>query len=630
MRTLSGNCGGLTPALLFLRFVPLLLVLSAAFCRAESCEPGGSFPVETVASITPSTMYAGQTYNVVIMGSFPYDIPAYPGCNLDEDFVSSDLGDLLYQDVSILMEPDSEFYSQGTFSATEITLTITIGPDAPPGTAYLFLTSDGGAGTYVTFQIACPEPTITSVMPNVWFTGQSYPITITGTGFITQDSSAASGCPVSTVGVSTGSNLSVGLKVPVSNTNVVSATEITATVTPNGVGILNRIVPYYDAAAVTVVVTNVRATGPIPGVANALGTPAVSASAPADVVGTTAIEWTSDPDGTSPIISGPSAKLPNPTAVVGQQIVLTGTPTEAQISGLPIELTISPSTWTIGDTDGPNIGGYDITPTSGSVTPTTLTGPTLTTYWVYPGTYPVTYEGCVDSQSATPALYDCTTVTATFTVTGPNGPQSVGTMSVTSDVPALTIADWAACTDDKGFQWPAGPYLIYAQGVTGSYCKSNGTAGINFNAPTGFENASDGSFVLVQMINSDVVTGGCCSWGPGLDTQYPYGSPPDTDSPPSYLPPTAISASRVFDAFMFLMWLPSATGSVPVPLGYQEWGFSATAACSGSCGTASNWTAATVGTPGPVGGFINSSSAQPSPGRISLMYGYPTWTSVSK
>ena len=161
MRTLSGNCGGLTPALLFLRFVPLLLVLSAAFCRAESCEPGGSFPVETVASITPSTMYAGQTYNVVIMGSFPYDIPAYPGCNLDEDFVSSDLGDLLYQDVSILMEPDSEFYSQGTFSATEITLTITIGPDAPPGTAYLFLTSDGGAGTYVTFQIACPEPTIT-------------------------------------------------------------------------------------------------------------------------------------------------------------------------------------------------------------------------------------------------------------------------------------------------------------------------------------------------------------------------------------------------------------------------------------------------------------------------------------
>jgi hypothetical protein len=43
---------------------------------------------------------------------------------------------------------------------------------------------DGSTGVIV--QIGtCPVPTITSISPNVWFTGQSYPLTITGTGFIT-------------------------------------------------------------------------------------------------------------------------------------------------------------------------------------------------------------------------------------------------------------------------------------------------------------------------------------------------------------------------------------------------------------------------------------------------------------
>ena len=615
---------------LILFALPVLVLLSTTLCHAESCEPGGSFPVETVTSITPSTMYAGQTYNVVIMGSFPYDIPTYPGCNLNIDYVDQDLNGDEYQDVSILKEPDSISYSQGTFSATEITLTITIGPDAPPGTAYLSLGSDGGAGTYVAFQIACPTPTITSISPNVWLAGQSYPITITGTGFITQASSDNSGCPVSTVSVSTNDSFLLNVPDP-DDTNVVSATQITATVSPNGRPHLpSRSAAFYGAAAATVAVTNV----PPPASPGTSAPPVGSATAPADVVGTTAIQWTSDPNGSSPIISGTTQQ-----AVVGQQIVLTGLPTEANISGLPISLTISPSTWTIGGDEGTNIGDYNTPEAPGSVTPTTLTGPLLTTYWVYPGTYPVTYEGCIDSQTATPALYDCTTATATFTVTGPNGPNATGTMTFTPLSTSVSIANLTTCVDDNGATWPGGPWMAYATGETGPACPGEANypvVGISFNTPTGYTNVSDGNFLLVQLINNDVTTGESVGTPvAGLDGDYPYGFPPTSDSPKIHLQPTATSVTRTFSANMFLMWQwqSSTTNSIPVPLGYQTWGFSGTATCSSSCGAAESWTATnTAGTtPGPVGGFVPSSPTQTlKVGNNTLVDGYPTWTGPSQ
>src|SRR5579863_8013625 len=96
------------------------------------------------------------------------------------------------------------------------------------------------------------------------------------------------------------------------------------------------------------------------------------------------------------------------------------------------------------------------------------------------------------------------------------------------------------------------------------------TFGISFNTPKGYQNASGGSLSPVQLIGSDIVTGGCCSQPADLETRYPYGPLPSNDNPSTYLSSTATSASRALTANMFLMWKSSTANSIPVPLGYQN------------------------------------------------------------
>jgi hypothetical protein len=154
------------------------------------------------------------------------------------------------------------------------------------------------------------------------------------------------------------------------------------------------------------------------------------------------------------------------------------------------------------------------------------------------------------------------------------------------------------------------------------------SAGIKFNSPTGYENDTGGSFVPVQLISEDTVNGSASSVG--LDTAVPYagGTLPSNDNPSLYLPATETSVTREFSANMFLMWKSSQTGAIMVPIGYQNWGFTAAATCSSSCGTYSNWTVNTTQA-GPIGDFTTSSSSQTSAGNNVLVDGIPTWTTVS-
>jgi len=80
-----------------------------------------------------------------------------------------------------------------------------------------------GANLY----LGCPQPTIASISSSTWIVGQTYNVTITGTGFTTT-ANATSSCPVNTVTVTTPSGAIVAL----SNISVVSKTQITATVAP--------------------------------------------------------------------------------------------------------------------------------------------------------------------------------------------------------------------------------------------------------------------------------------------------------------------------------------------------------------------------------------------------------------
>lgn len=308
--------------------------------------------------------------------------------------------------------------------------------------------------------------------------------------------------------------------------------------------------------------------------------------------------------------------------VVGQQIVLAATlpsPQSTIISsqgwGVPTGGTAIAGYVNAAGTGGPDTTGGRVLSAASTTTGTT------TFYWVY-----TAVGGQTPSVAFTYQLSNgnaSSTTTVTFSVTGPSG----GTMSSTPYSPGVSLANLTACST-----YPGGPWMAYAQGETGPACPGEATVtayGITFNSPTGYSNASGGAFSLVQLISSDTVTGQSGSSGAGLDSAFPYPGPPSSDSPKIYLPSTSTAVTRTFNANMFLMWKSSTTGAIPVPLGYQTWGFSGTATCSASCGTASNWTVTTNGTPGPTGGFVTSSASQTGVGNDTLVDGYPTWTTTA-
>jgi hypothetical protein len=268
---------------------------------------------------------------------------------------------------------------------------------------------------------------------------------------------------------------------------------------------------------------------------------------------------------------------------------------------------------------GTPVGGYSASST-GSVTPLPInTNSSYTFYWVYPAnsvnaTYQYSMSGGGSSVSSPVA-------TATFNVAGPTG----GTM-VSTALNQLYIANLSSCSTRSG-----GPYLVYAANATGTACSVSGTAGINFNSPTGYTNSSGGTFVAGQLISHDTLTGGGTTYGPGADTPWPYGGTgalPTNDIPNIYLAPTYSTLTRSFEATMFLMWQSNTASSIPVPLGYQTWQFSATASCSANCGSASNWRVASSSA-GLEGGFTASSPSQTSVGQNTLVLGFPTWSSAS-
>src|ERR1700731_1267759 len=97
-------------------------------------------------------------------------------------------------------------------SATQITATLTIAANAATGLQNITVTTSGGTSGAQAFTVNLAPPTLTSISPNSGVQGQGVAVTLTGTNFI---AGAA-------IGVS-------GAGITVSNTTVVSATQITAT-----------------------------------------------------------------------------------------------------------------------------------------------------------------------------------------------------------------------------------------------------------------------------------------------------------------------------------------------------------------------------------------------------------------
>ncbi|MGB0124203.1 MAG: IPT/TIG domain-containing protein [Silvibacterium sp.] len=415
---------------------------------------------------------------------------------------------------------------------------------------------------------------MTSVQPTAFFAGETTSITINGSNFIAPGN--ANNCPQTQLSVTAGSD-----DVEVSSLNIVSSSQMTATVVP-----LATDPP--GTASISVANTNLNG-GWLP------------ATTTASVLPVPAIQWNNN------TISG--ANPPTQSAVIGQQINLTIDPTT-----LPTGIAVTQNTWTVG---GTNIGAYAATNTSSTITPTDLTQSSLNTYWVYASTkgnsLGVTYQYCVNIPGFGNACSP--NATAKFNISG-GGKMSSNAYN------KLTIDTLTPCGGGS-----AGPFLVYGN-ITGTSCVANpgGTWGISFK-PSGAP--SGGTYSYVQLINSDTRTLTAtntitCTHDQGIDGGYPYsGIIPNTNPPQALDAPgdplqNGYTATRSFNATMFLMWTSNVANSIPVPIGYQTWDFSGSAQQNSS----GKWTATTSGTPGVVGSFISSSGTQPN-------NGYPAWTMVS-
>ncbi len=263
------------------------------------------------------------------------------------------------------------------------------------------------------------------------------------------------------------------------------------------------------------------------------------------------------------------------TVVVGQQIQLIG------VSNLPGAFQ---QAWSVSSSS--YVGGYNVvcTPNQDCESPTAS-------------------QSCLVDQNA-------------MSASNPNGCLPQGTTKLIMDAQTLTI---------YFTQVPAGPvtvtYALYGQGynpvamatTTFNVVGPTGTGvsvfllkgpaiapgpppllqlgsskpGIGFQGsatpPTGYA----GNFGFVQIVSSASLVYGypngtfrTCG-GSGLDTTYPYDefpNPPQTasvyDTPSVQLNSSTYTSQSDFNTFvMFLMWQPDFANSIPVPLGYVNWGW---------------------------------------------------------
>jgi hypothetical protein len=162
--------------------------------------------------------------------------------------------------------------------------------------------------------------------------------------------------------------------------------------------------------------------------------------------------------------------------------------------------------------------------------------------------------------------------------------------------------------------------------LTGYDCQLSltGAYGVTFT-PSGAPSA--GNYSYVQLINADITTANAisCTHSQGVDFPYPYGAimGDDLAVDAPFIPLTpGYTATRTFNATMFLLWTSSTSSSIPVPIAYQTWGFQGSAQ-QDSSGT---WWATTVGVPGPIGDVVPSTGSQTTDGYTVLQNGYPIWS----
>jgi hypothetical protein len=605
----------------------LFLLFSPAFCHAQSdCLPIDFQFVPPTPSIVPSTWYAGQSYKVVVEGNFTgYPLSTEPGCEYFDSWVDTSASFSVlgpgypdgtadpYVTVHYVSDPNSNISPTLILGPDQLQVSVTVAANAPTGMDYVLVRcADCDSTAYAPVQIinSCAQPTISSVTPSGWWAGEgSQEITIKGACFSPPSNSGGQ----STVTLTDGAGA-----VTLSNVNVVDSTQITATV---------KVTKKAPAETVTLTVTTPSSSGQ---------PQSVTANPAPVVLPIPVIKWKDKK------ISGDNAK--EQSVIVGQPVELTTTP-----ATLPGGFTISKSTW---DIDGTTIKSYDGDDSGITLKDTDLDTPNTTFYWLYPDDQlNVTYNYCATDPSGN-QLCTSPQAKATFKAKGPNASLS------TEDSKEATIEHLQDC-DNKGKLKGDSPYLGYGDlAGPGPSCldiwQQLGIIPLPQSGPVGIKlpasGASGGKYFFVQIVDADFSTytyplpagGGSpptpnvCGPHDGLDKKYPFPGVNDFNSPKyAYdgpempLPYTFATGTRNFFATMYLLWQPgqlSGTGaeSIPVPMGYQDWQFIATASQKTPMGSDRWKTNRTPTVSGDQGeGFVASTPYD------NAIYGYPQWSHVS-
>jgi hypothetical protein len=567
----------------------LFLLVSPAFCHAQGFDCNFDYADPTLATVSPSTWQAGKANNITLTGT---NFCAFPGYGVADN---------------VWVYPPGQAYgSDGFTSATNIVvvssseITATITPDASMvGDATIVVSYvDGGMPTTLPIQIV-GGLNITSVTPPAWWAGQKpdTKITINGTNFLTK---SKLGGP-SQVTLSDSANLTLN------NVNVVSSTQITATVdvakkTPN--------------ETVTLTVTNPATNG---------GTAQTATASPAPVVlPVPIIQWLGK------TISGNNAKTQS--VIAGQPVELTTTP--ATLVG---GYTISKSTWNI---DGTTIKTYHGDSSGITLQKTDLDTQNTTFYWLYQddldGPHNVTYEYCATDPIGN-QLCASPQAKATFKVKGPDSSNALSVWdSDQASIEHLEICDENGNIDKKaGKETDMGYGDVSGPGPTCPLSlQQTGTPGIKLIA----SGASGGKYVFVQLIDSDSRTytssagSYTCTKSANLDKHFPYLPYKDEpnvapDGPEIPLPSSYKDANRDFHATMYLLWQPdklsgASANPIPVPIGYQKWQFKAATEQKSPVG-GGQWKNPSLELHGTDGSY------QPSQQSDNALFGYPVFNDVS-
>ncbi len=492
--------------------------------------------------------------------------------------------------------------SLGSISDTQAKVSYSVTTGAATGDFGLNLKGLFGNGEPATLAVGDPTPVVTSISPSVWYAGNSYTVTITGTNFGTSPTSSISAAPGVTYGQTGGNDTTITASVTVAP-NAPTTNPITVSVTSQGFG---------------------GGSGFFSGTGG-------SASA-----SNTAQSVENIPSPTINLLNG----TPN-SPYAGGPVLLSVTP--------PPGFTLASQTWSFGKTNDV-VAGWNASAASGCYVSVTGTGT-----GACPGqSLNLTQTQLGNFYFIIPAVAETVTVNAVYNLAGGSttaAPAKTQTFNVQG--PTGNLLPTAYDLNNDG-----ATVLGNANGNPASLKMSNAPSdpNVNFNPVVGvrFDDLAvlpRGSFNWIQILNTvnylQIAPAGFT--GPSnaaaqLDGVYPYpqGSVNTTnDSPgrPDLLAGLGVAAIS-FDATMYALWdaaIPrtgqancspattntnyvstaSTCASIPIPLGAVEW----------------KWTPCAINTdpPPPAGTgpiwVLKCGPGSVSPGTAS---GYPTWTSCHK